>query len=121
MNHSSCWWMFAGLAAVGPLTAGETLVVDGYAQQQPTDGSFLLSLSPIRGTVITVPAAPADRPFTPPGDVRWEIEITGVAPSGLRTGTALHTAPADFEWPAGEEIAPGRYQGSLGGMFPSSN
>jgi hypothetical protein len=104
-----------------PLTAGETLVVDGYAQQQPANGSFLISLSPIRGTVISVPSAPDDRPFTPPGDVRWEVELTGVDTSGIHTGVALHTAPADFEWPGGEEIVPGRYQGALGGMFPDEN
>ncbi|MDB6076425.1 MAG: hypothetical protein JWO82_172, partial [Akkermansiaceae bacterium] len=50
MKPSSHWWTCAFLAAAGPLAAGERLVVDGYAQQQPP-GPILLSLSPAQGTV----------------------------------------------------------------------
>jgi hypothetical protein len=120
MKLSPHWWSIACLAVVSRLSGGETLVVDGYAQQQP-NGPILISLTPLQGTVISVPAAPDDRPFVPPSEIRWEVEITGLDSVGVRLGTALRTAPDDFEWPAGEEISPERYNGSLGGMFPDEN
>jgi hypothetical protein len=104
----------------GRLAAGESVAFHGYARE-PADGTILLSLSPLRGTVIMVPAAPDDRPFMPPQRVDWQVELSGTDASGVRLGTALRTLPGGYQWPAGSRIPVGGYHGSLGGLFPSGN
>jgi hypothetical protein len=117
---TNAWWILAILASASYLTAGETRIIHGYAKQ-PATGPILLSPSALQRTVLMVPAPPGDRLFMPPQWIDWEVEITGIDASGIRLGTALRTAPSDFEWPAGHEIVAGRYHGSLGGIFPSDN
>ena len=116
--HRRLSGIFTLLLLASCLRAGETIVVSGYAQGS---GPVLISRSMIQQTILTVTAAPDDRPFIPPTNVRWEVLLTGRDSTGMQTGIALRSDPDDFAWPAGNEMAPDRYNGSISGLYPSMN
>ncbi len=102
------------------LHAGERLTLEGYATQ--ASGGILVSLRPAASPVFSFSSAPLDRYFVAPTRVRWEIEPTGTFTlAGVPEAKALRTAPADYAWPAGEELSPVRFAGASNAMNPFEN
>ncbi|MCW1884189.1 hypothetical protein OKA04_05565 [Luteolibacter flavescens] len=109
------------LGIATPLAGAERFVVSGYARQ--ASGGVVVGLNPVSAPVLALTAGPSDRYFVPPGKVRWAVELTGAfdATTGVPMARALRTAPADYAWPAGEEMSPARYAGLSNSMNPFEN
>ncbi|MCW1914956.1 hypothetical protein OJ996_15310 [Luteolibacter sp. GHJ8] len=108
------------LSCVSPLHAGERFIVNGYAKQ--VSGGVVVGLNPVSDPVLALASPPLDRYFVPPGRVRWEVELTGgMNAAGVPLARALGTAPADYAWPAGDEMSPARFAGASNAMNPFEN
>ena len=117
---SRLWFLTSLLSGIAALHAGERLTVDGYAIS--TSGGLLISVRTTSDPAYSIPSAPLDRYFVPPGHVRWEVELTGAKNAeGVPQATALRSVPDDYFWPSGEEFSSARFAGRSNRMNPFEN